>query len=120
VLPGDEARTDVPVILARRQYNGNSKITNVSYGYNAYNYSNVRVADGGFIRMKEVSLSYDLPKAWLAKAGFKSLAMKLQGTNLFLIYADKKLNGHDPEFFHAGGVSAPLSKQFTFTLRFGI
>ncbi|MDR1414580.1 MAG: SusC/RagA family TonB-linked outer membrane protein [Odoribacteraceae bacterium] len=120
VAPGDEAFTNVPVILATRQTTGNSRIVDIRYGYNSYNFSNVRVADGGFVRMKEVSLSYELPKAWLADAGFKSLSMKLQGTNLFLIYADKKLNGHDPEFFHAGGVSAPLSKQFTFTLRFGI
>ncbi|MDR1273677.1 MAG: SusC/RagA family TonB-linked outer membrane protein [Odoribacteraceae bacterium] len=120
IMPGDEAYTNVPVILAARQTSGSSSITNVRYGYNAYNFSDVRTADGGFVRMKEMSLSYDLPKAWLSSVGFKSLSMKLQGTNLFLIYADKKLNGHDPEFFHAGGVSAPLSKQFTFTLRFGI
>jgi TonB-linked SusC/RagA family outer membrane protein len=120
MMPGDEAYTDVPAIISKRQYSGNSKISNVAYGYNAYNYSNVRIADGGFVRMKEISLAYDLPKRWLAQAGFKSLSMKLQGTNLFLLYADSKLNGHDPEFFHSGGVSAPLSKQFTFTLRFGI
>lgn len=46
--------------------------------------------------------------------------MKLQGTNLFLIYADDKLNGQDPEFFRSGGVAAPVPKQFTFTLRLGL
>jgi TonB-linked SusC/RagA family outer membrane protein len=120
ILPGDEERTNIPAIISKRQYTGNSKISNVSYGYNAYNYSNERIADGGFIRMKEISISYDMPKRMLSKAGIKNLSMKLQGTNLFLLYADSKLNGHDPEFFHAGGVSAPLSKQFTFTLRLGI
>ena len=40
--------------------------------------------------------------------------------NLFLIYADKKLNGQDPEFFNTGGVAAPTPKQFTLTLRLGL
>jgi TonB-linked SusC/RagA family outer membrane protein len=117
MMPGDEAYTHVPVILSARQ---SEKLSNISYAYNAYNYSDKRIADGGFIRMKEMSLSYDLPKAWIAGAGFKSLSMKLQGTNLFLIYADSTLNGRDPEFFQSGGVAVPMSKQFTFTLRFGI
>jgi hypothetical protein len=49
-----------------------------------------------------------------------SLSLKLQATNLFLIYADSKLNGQDPEFFRSGGVSAPLPRQFTFTVRVGL
>ena len=88
--------------------------------YNAYNYSTVRIADGGFIRMKEISLNYDFPKSMLANLKLiSSLSLKVQATNLFLIYADSKLNGQDPEFFRAGGVSAPVPQQFTFTLRAG-
>ena len=70
--------------------------------------------------MKEISLTYDFPKKWISKLGFNTLSLKAQGTNLFLIYADKKLNGQDPEFFRSGGVSAPVPKQFTFTLRLGL
>jgi hypothetical protein len=49
-----------------------------------------------------------------------NLSLKLQATNLFLIYADKKLNGQDPEFFNTGGVAVPMPKQFTLTLKVGI
>jgi hypothetical protein len=49
-----------------------------------------------------------------------NLSLKLQATNLFLIYADKKLNGQDPEFFNSGGVAVPMPKQFTMTLRLGL
>jgi hypothetical protein len=45
--------------------------------------------------------------------------LKLAATNLFLIYADKKLNGQDPEFINSGGVASPISKQYTLTLRLG-
>ena len=49
-----------------------------------------------------------------------SLSLKLQATNLFLIYSDKKLNGQDPEFYNAGGVALPVPRQLTLTLRLGI
>jgi hypothetical protein len=116
-MPGDEQKTDVPAILTKRQVAENSYMGAL---YNAYNYSTARIAKGDFIRMKEISLSYDFPKAWLKPLKISDLSLKLQATNLFLIYSDKKLNGQDPEFFQAGGVAAPVPKQYTMTLRLGI
>ena len=116
-VPGDENVTDVPVIASRRQLWNNSSL---SYAYNAYNYSSARTAKGDFIRMKEISLAYDFPKTLIQPLGLYNCSLKLQATNLFLIYADKKLNGQDPEFFNTGGVAAPVPKQFTLTLRLGI
>lgn len=117
MVAGNEKSTDVPTILSYRQYHDNKSLR---YAYNAYNYSDVRIAKGDFIRMKEISLSYDFPKAWFGKAPFTNISAKLQATNLFLIYADKKLNGQDPEFVRSGGVSAPVPKQFTLTLNVGL
>lgn len=117
MVPGDELKTQVPTILSYRSYRSNSQL---SYGYNAYNYSTERIAKGDFIRMKEVSVTYDFPKRLLSSTPLTNLSLKLQATNLFLIYADKKLNGQDPEFFNAGGVASPLPKQFTLTLKFGL
>lgn len=114
-LPGDEAYTHIPAILHTRQVENDSDLKKL---YNAYNYTDVRIADGGFIRMKEISLTYDFPKSLLGKT-INNLSLKLQATNLFLIYSDSKLNGQDPEFFRSGGVSAPVPKQFTMTLRVG-
>ena len=117
VQPGDEKLTDIPAIASVRQiYNDNY----LGYAYNAYNYSTARVADGGFIRMKDISLTYDFEPQLISKIGLNTASVKLDATNLFLIYADKKLNGQDPEFVNSGGVATPLSKQFTFTLRLGI
>lgn len=116
-LPGDEKHTNIPVIASLRQ---EKDIPNLRYAYNAYNYSDARVADGGFIRMKEISVSYDFNTEWIRKMHLTNLQLKLQATNLFLIYADSKLNGQDPEFFRAGGVSSPVPKQFTLTLRLSL
>ena len=117
VIPGDEATTNIPVIANRRQ---SEKDRYLKTAYNSYNYSDARVADGGFIRMKEVSLSYDFPQTWLTSLHLNSLSLKLQATNLCLLYADSKLNGQDPEFFRSGGVATPVPKQFTLTLRLGL
>ena len=114
---GDENTTNIPVIADRRL---NQEYNHLSYAYNAYNRSTARVAKGDFIRMKEISLSYDFPKSWIAPLKFNNLSLKLQATNLFLIYADKTLNGQDPEFFNTGGVAVPVPRQFTLTLRLGI
>jgi hypothetical protein len=117
MLPGDENKTTIPVIASKRQ---NRNDSDLDYAYNAYNYSTERVAKGDFIRMKEISLGYEFPKTITEPLKVNNLSLKLQATNLFLIYSDKKLNGQDPEFFNTGGVAVPLSKQFTLTLRVGI
>ena len=117
VEPGDEKHTDIPAIASIRQYYNN---TQLGYAYNAYNYSTARVAKGDFIRLKDVSLTYEFSKSLLKHIGLGSASLKFDATNLFLIYADKKLNGQDPEFVNAGGVANPLSKQFTMTVRLGI
>lgn len=116
-LPGDESVTNIPVIASKRQDKNDPYL---QYAYNAYNYSTARIAKGDFIRMKEISLTYDFPKNLLSAIKIENLQLKLQATNLFLIYADKKLNGQDPEFFNSGGVATPMPKQFTLTVRLGI
>lgn len=116
IFPNDEKITNVPVIASTRQ---TQEYNYIALAYNAYNYSDVRVAKGDFIRMKEISLIYDFPKLWLNK-NINNLSLKFQATNLFLIYSDSKLNGQDPEFFRSGGVAVPVPKQFTMTLRLGL
>ena len=115
-VPGDENVTDVPVIASRIQNRTN---TELPFAYNAYNYSSARIARGDFIRMKEISLGYDFPKKVTEALHMGTLSLKVQATNLFLLYADKKLNGQDPEFFNTGGVAVPVPKQFTVTFKFG-
>ncbi len=116
-IAGDEKYTDIPTIASARMVQNDYKL---AYAYNAYNYSTARIAKGDFIRMKEISLTYDFPQTIVRKLHLSNLALRIQATNLFLIYADKKLNGQDPEFFNAGGVASPLPRQFTLTLKIGL
>lgn len=117
VEAGNEKVTSIPGILDYRTYRSDRQL---SYAYNAYNYTHDRIAKGDFIRMKDISLSYDFPKAWFLNSPISDISLKLQATNLFLFYADKKLQGQDPEFINAGGVAAPVPRQFTLTLKVGM
>lgn len=116
LLPGDEAFTDVPSILDRTQL---SQIGSI-YPYNAYNYSTARVVDGTFIRLRTIALTYNLPSKILTRSPFKDASISLTGTNLFLLYADKKLYGQDPEFYSSGGVAMPVPKQITATIKLNL
>ena len=118
MVPGDEAKTDIPTVASRSQVDKYGS-TAISTAFNAYNYSTARIAKGDFGRLKELALTYQFDKDLLARSRINSASLKLSATNLTLLWADKKLNGQDPEFFNAGGVASPLSKQFTLTLRLG-
>ena len=117
MIPGDENVTTIPAIATVRQMR---EIDALSNAYSAYNYSTERVAKGDFIRLKELSLAYDLPKkAFEGQNAVSSFGVKLSATNLWLAYADKKLNGRDPEYYNSGGVSSPVPRQFTLTVKLG-
>lgn len=115
-LPGDEENTNVPSILDRIE----ASRLGGSYPYNNYNYSSARVVDGDFIRLKQVSLTYNLPATRISTIGLNNLSLSLVANNLWLIYADKRLNGQDPEFFSSGGVAMPVPRQFTLSLKIGL
>lgn len=116
IFPGDERQTNVPSIL------GAFEAVQLSgeYPYNNYNYSSARVAKGDLIRLKTVSLSYQLAPSLLNRIGFNSASITAAAINPWLIYADERLKGQDPEFFNAGGVAQPVQKQFTLSLKVGI
>jgi TonB-linked SusC/RagA family outer membrane protein len=116
-LPGDEALTTIPSIAdlyADFDLDGSG-----AYPYNNYNYSSARVVDGSFARLKTASISYRLSESTVKNIGLNSISVSLIGNNLWLIYADKRLNGQDPEFFNAGGVALPINKQLVLSLKVG-
>ena len=116
--PGDEFKTNVPVLPSQELIAKVGK-ENIERAYNTYNYSQQMVADGSFVRMKNISLAYDIPENFLKKVRLRSMNLRLNVTNPFLIYADKKLKGQDPEYYKSGGVSLPTPKQYTVTLNIG-
>ena len=116
-VPGDETRTDIPVILDRNVALFDGEL---SQAYQLYNKSTVRVANGDHIRLKTVRLSYGVPATFVQKIGLNTASLSLEGQNLALLYADwENLRGQDPEFFGTGGVSLPQPRLITFSLNVG-
>lgn len=115
-VPGDENFTNIPVVLDSRYIRNSS---NYEYAYNAYNYSTETLAKGDFIRLKDVSLAYEFSKPFVQRLKMSNLGLRFNVVNPWLIYADKRLNGQDPEFVNAGGVALPIARQYTLTLKMG-
>ncbi len=125
LFPGDENITNIPAITdeftnSNNIIRPNGTSTNARYPYNAYNYSDQRVAKGDFIRLKNISITYELPTRWVNKAKLSHAQLALVGNNIALLYSDKRLNGADPEFFNNGGVAMPIPKQYTLSLKLGL
>lgn len=116
VLIGDEQFTNIPSIAEFREYTE----LGAAWPYHTYNYSDYRVVDGSFVRLKTISLGYNIHDRWVKAMGVNSLSFNLHGTNLFLLYSDKRLRGQDPEFFNSGGVALPMPQQFTLSLKLGL
>ena len=90
---GDEERTNVPVIATDAHRQANPYLSNA---YTNYNKSDVRIAKTDYIQLRDISLSYTVPKGFVDRLRLSSLALKLQASNVALLYADKKLNGALP------------------------
>lgn len=78
------------------------------------------VEDGSFLRLKNVTLGYTLPKKWTQKACIKRMRVYATGQNLFCISG---YSGYDPEVSTAGNNpmtpgldwgAYPKSRVFTF------
>jgi TonB-linked SusC/RagA family outer membrane protein len=74
---------------------------NAYLAYTNYSGSDANIVDASFIRMKNVSLSYNLPAKWVPQ--IKNVRLYLQGQNLFTITG---YEGFDPE--SQGVVTPPL------------
>ncbi|WP_101310510.1 SusC/RagA family TonB-linked outer membrane protein [Labilibaculum manganireducens] len=115
--PGDEQFTNVPTIVDRRFDDDlNAQSLNL---YEMYNKSDVRIADGSFVRLKTISVGYNIPKTFAQKIGIQNARVSMQAQNIALLYSDSKLNGLDPEFYRSGGVALPVPRTYTFSLNVG-
>lgn len=83
-----------------------------AFGPNTYNTnSDFWMKDGGFVRLKYLSLNYALPSAWMSKIGISSAKLVFSGTNLFYL---SKFKYFDPEVGSMG--SYPNMKTYNFGL----
>ncbi len=124
LMPGDEKKTTVPALMdgvsQQQIVDNNGGDVDAVYPYNLYNYSDERVVSGDYIKLSSLTLSYSLPKALYSRWGLTQASFTVAANNIWTLYADKRLNGQDPEFMASGGVALPQPKQVTLSLKIGL
>ena len=101
--PGDELHTNVPGIISDTEFvksltNGWWRKETYSFGTNVwqmYDYSDIRVVSGNYLKIQSMSLRYNVPQKWCNRLFLKSAYVSLSGTNLYTFSA-KALKGQDP------------------------
>lgn len=96
--PGDQ--TNIQKFSQQATASNNAQL---AYYYYVY-YSNAIVSDASYIRLKNLSLSYDIPATWIKSIKAKKLRVYLQGQNLLTITSYK---GNDPETGSVSGDYLP-------------
>ena len=82
--------------------------SNLADPFNALPNSDWGLVNSSFIRLKNVALSYNLPKTWMKKISIQNCRIYLQGQNLFTF--THNYVGYDPE---TGGAALPLLRIIT-------
>jgi hypothetical protein len=85
--------------------------------------SEAYIEDGTYVRLREVSMSYSIPKKWLTVLPVSGLNIGVSGRNLFL---KTKYSGIDPETNLSGASNSlgrdyfnmPNTRSYEFSLQF--
>lgn len=105
--PGDERYTNIPSIMSQNAINyykysahwsSGSNYTGVKIAENSwdmYDYSDLRTVSGDYLRLANVSLTYEVPSSLLSKYRLQRLAFTISGTNLYT-WCSKALKGQTP------------------------
>jgi TonB-linked SusC/RagA family outer membrane protein len=95
---GDENHTDVP------SYVSNTALSNSRRDINYYVYGDNNVLDASYIKLRDVTLSYKMPKSFLDVTKTRGVTWRMQLSNVMLWKANKL--GIDPEFQGVGTAAA--------------
>ena len=124
--PGDEAFTDVPRLEAKMD----DALTKMAPANGKmYDNSDLRTVSGNFVRLQNLSLSYDLYTDNMRAKGIQNIRFMIQGNNLH-VWNNRRLKGQDPEATGSvmkysqtnsanvsfGNTYLPLSRSYSFSL----
>ncbi len=87
---GDELRTDIPPYLTNASPNA-GRVNN-----NYFTYGRNNVLDASFVKLRDVTLLYEVPATWVGRMKAQALTLRAQVSNVLLWTANDV--GIDPEF----------------------
>jgi hypothetical protein len=79
--------------------------------------------DATYIKLREVSLGYNLPKSWFGRTPLQTARFSIVAQNPWLIYTKAKIKGIDPSqlqtsFYEGGQLPATRTIGFNLNLTF--
>lgn len=115
--PGDELTTNIPgfVFDGSTNYFLHTPSGGLLTSYEMYNYSDIRVVKGDFLRCRSLSLSYSIPQKYLTHTGISMMSCMFNVTNPLTI-CSSKFRGQDPEQGGTGGTALPITQTYSFSL----
>ena len=90
----DNQDTDVPAFIDQLTRDAAGLTSKVNLGRSAYNRSTRWIEDGSYVRLKNVTFGYNLPKSLVSKVGLQNLRLFVTATNLLTL---TNYSGYDPE-----------------------
>ena len=105
--PGDELTTNIPAVMGISSpgYGKYFRHWSSVYNYNGvkiadnawtmFDYSDARVVSANYMKVQNVSLTYDFPVSWLSTCRLQRLAVTLGVTNLYT-FCSSRLKGQTP------------------------
>ncbi|SDL65985.1 TonB-linked outer membrane protein, SusC/RagA family [Pedobacter sp. ok626] len=124
--PGDEIYTNIPGVIDNTTFRqtlspwwGSTTYAFSSNIWEMYNYSNIRVVSGNYLKLQSVNLRYNLPENFCKRLFVRSIYAGLSGTNLFTL-ASKDLNGQDPTTQAGSSSTINMSLRPTYSFNLNI
>ena len=87
------------MVLSNERYQEYSQTSRATTAFNRVVNSNFPVEDASFLRLKTVSINYNLGNSFSKKIGLENIRLFLHGQNLFTI---TPYNGLDPDESNSG------------------
>ena len=106
----------------RRRWQNPGDITDVpryvlGNGDGGYYNSSRGIHSTDHIRLKSLSVGYNLPQRWMSSIGFNNVRVYFSGTNLFTI---AKYKQYDPELTGIVNMGIPPLRTYTFGIDFSL
>ncbi len=125
--PGDESTTNVPAVMGWSSYgysyysyhwSGGSSFQGIGLQiannpWEMYDYSDIRVVSADYLKISNISLTYEFPRRILDRGKLNRLALTIGATNLYT-FCDSKLKGQTPS--QGGFTEIQLSDTPTYTM----
>ena len=90
-----------------------TKVFPYDYWRRSRSWAELGIVDGSYIKLREVTLSYNLPKSLVSKIKMQGATVSLFGRNLALLYTHESNNvGIDPEVSTGGSVGGTGLEQY--------